>query len=235
MIVFPLSAAAISGLFAVLLFRAFSRRKRLSQFAWGFALAQFAIASAIVAAGISGGWDPTLYRGFYLFGALLNVPWLALGSVALVAARAVARAALAVVVVASGYALVVLAVTSPDAGMLATEPGIPRGAEVWGPGSLLPLLARIYSIVGWLVVVGIAVWSSRARKGLRPPPSRVRANALIAAGTTVVAAGGFALRIGRGEAFSISLAAGVAVMFAGFLLAGRAPRYRVEDPGETAT
>jgi len=71
---------------------------------------------------------------------------------------------------------------------------------------------------------------------MRPSRSRVRGNALIAAGTSIVAVGGFALgRVGRGSAFSITLAIGVAVMFAGFLLASRPARFHVEDPGESPT
>jgi hypothetical protein len=51
-----------------------------------------------------------------------------------------------------------------------------------------------------------------------------------------VAIGSTALtRFSRGAAFSITLAIGVSVMFFGFLLAGRAPRHHVTDPGESPT
>jgi len=85
--------------------------------------------------------------------------------------------------------------------------------------------------------VGIAVLSSLRRKGVRPPKSRVQGNYAIAAGATIVAVGGFALRRldDSGIAFSTALALGVVVMYAGFLLASRAPRYRVEEPGESPT
>jgi hypothetical protein len=97
-------------------------------------------------------------------------------------------------------------------------------------------LLRVYSIGGWLAVVGIALWTSRVRGGMRPSATRVRANAMISIGVSIVAIGGFALgRLGGTGWFSISLAVGVAVMYVGFLMASRAPRFTVTDPGEQAT
>lgn len=225
MVIFPLAATLIAGVFAVLLFRQWGARRRLSQLAWAIAMVQFALASLLVAAGVSGGWDPTLYRGFWLFGAVLNVPWLALGSVALISKPLVSRIALGLVSILSVYGIVAIMGASPDASLLSGEPGIPRGSEVWGAGASALSLARLYSISAWLVVVGIAVWSSTRRGERRPTPDRIRGNVLIAAGTSLVAIGGFALgRVGRGEAFSVTLALGIAVMFTGFLFASRPPR-----------
>ena len=97
-------------------------------------------------------------------------------------------------------------------------------------------LAMWFSIVSYVVVVGIAALSSRPRKGVAPPKERVRANLLIAIGVTIVAIGSTALvRYAKGAAFSVTLAIGVAVMFVGFLLASRAPRHRVEQPGDSPT
>lgn len=235
MIIFPLVATGISALFAVLLYRQWASRQRLSQFAWMIALAQYAAASLMVTLAVADRWDGTLYRLFWLFGAMLNVPWLALGSISLIAgkvARAVATVAIAAL---SLYGLIAILGADLDRVALAAVDGIPRGSEIW-IDETVRVLARWYSIGGWLVVVGIALWSSRTHKGLRPPAERVRANILIAVGVSIVAIGGFALtNVGQGAAFSVSLALGVIVMFAGFLLASRAPRYRVSDPGDSPT
>ena len=40
----------------------------------------FAVASVALATGTSTGWDRGTFRVFYLFGAVLDVPWLALGT-----------------------------------------------------------------------------------------------------------------------------------------------------------
>lgn len=239
MILFPAAAALISAAFAALLFRQWAKRRALPQIAWGVALAMYALASVTVILGLASRWDATLYRIFWLFGVMLNVPWLALGSVSLIGGKATRALAAAVVAAASVYALVLVASGTPDRDALARVDDIPRGSEIWAAGDAAQSIGRWYSIVGWLLVVGIALWSSRTSKGMKPPAARVRANVLIAAGASITAIGGFALsRIGGDAAvggFSVTLAVGVSVMFAGFLLAGRAPRYRLDDPGESPT
>ena len=223
MIVFPAIAALVSTIFAVQLLRRYVQRKRLPQLAWGIAMVMYALASLAVAGGISGGWDPTLYRAFYLFGALLNVPYLALGSIGLVGKRAVSALAIAIVAAASVYAIAEVASTSVVADALATEQ-IPRGKDAWVDASI-PRLASAYSIAGYVVVLLVAFASSTQRARQRLGAERVRANRLIGLGVTIVAIGSTALtRIGRGSAFSVALALGVIVMYLGFRLAIRAPK-----------
>lgn len=239
MILFPIAAAGISAVFAAALARQWSQRRRLAQLAWAVALAMYALASIMVILGVADRWDATLYRLFWLFGVMLNVPWLALGSVALLGGRATRVAATVTVGALSVYAMVLVASAEPDRARLAAIDDIPRGSEIWAAGDPVQTVGRWYSIVAWLVIVAIAVVSSRPRGGVKLPATRVRANAMIAAGATITAIGGFVLaRIGGGAAvagFSVTLALGVTVMFAGFLLAGRAPRYRVDEPGESPT
>lgn len=223
MIVFPAVAAFVSTVFAFQLLRQYTRRKRLPQLAWGFAMAMYALASLAVAGGISGGWDPTLYRIYYLFGALLNVPYLALGSVALFGKRALSGLALLVVLTATAYAVAKVASTSAVASALTTEQ-IPRGKDTWADPSL-SRLASAYSIAGYVVVLLVTLMTSTKRAARRIGAERARANRLIAIGVTIVAVGSTALtRVGRGSAFSIALALGVVVMFLGFRMATRAPR-----------
>jgi hypothetical protein len=253
-IVFPLIATLVSAIFAALLLLQYTRKRRVPQLAWGVSLAMFAVASIVVMYGTTQGWDATSYRIFYLFGAMLNVPWLALGSIALLNKRELTLPALVVVVVISvfGFFKVVSAhpceaVTGPNRTCVAAitqtpeaqifgRKDIPSGSVVWKKDSSVRSLAIWYSTVGYIFVVGIAVLSSRPRKGVSPPPERVRANLLIAIGVTIVAIGSTALvKYGRGAAFSITLAIGVSVMFVGFLLAGRPPRHHVTEPGESPT
>lgn len=236
MIILPIIAAGVSVAFSVALFMQYRSRKGLHQLAWGIAMAAFAVASLTVAAGIGGGWDPTLYRSFWLFGALLNVPWLAVGSLALVAKRPVALAAIGLAALGSAYALFSV-IRDPIVSAAFVMDGIPSSSEAWGADAAQTTLVNFYSIVPYVIVVAIALWSSRTRKGVKPPTYRIRGNAMIAIGVTIVAVGGSALRRfdDSGAAFSVALALGVITMFVGFLLASRAPRYTVEDPGDQAT
>jgi hypothetical protein len=256
MIIFPLIAAVVSTLFAFLLLRQYGKKRRIQQLAWGVSMAMFAVASFVVMYGTTQNWDPTSYKVFYLFGAMLNVPWLALGSIALLNKRELTLSALVIVLVLSifGFFKVVSshpceAITGPSSArtcVRATDvsadnrifgrQNIPSGSDVWHKDGSVRALAIWYSTIAYVLVVGIAALSSRPRKGVAPPKERVRANLLIGVGVTIVAIGSTALvRYGRGAAFSITLAIGVTVMFVGFLLASRAPRHRVEQPGESPT
>ena len=80
-------ATAVATLFAQATGVRYSRSKAPHQGAWTFALALFALASAALATAASTGWDRGTFRAFYLLGAVLNVPWLALGTVYLLARR----------------------------------------------------------------------------------------------------------------------------------------------------
>lgn len=240
MAIFPIIAAVVSGIFAVMLIQRWMRRKRLPELAWGIALAMYALASLIVAVGVSQGWDKTLFKGYWLFGAMLNVPYLALGSIALLGNRVATAAAALVVAAASLFAVGIVAsadtnvdafvqhgeddASCPDNRLVPERPryDIPRGKCVWPDGSIVGRLGSLYSIPPYLVVVGIAAVTSRRRIGVIPSPARARGNWLIAGGATIVAVGGSAIaRLGRGAPFSIALALGAVVMFAGFLIASR--------------
>jgi hypothetical protein len=218
-IAFPAAAALVSAIFAIQLLTSWAHRKRLSQLAWGVAMTMYAIASLAVAAGVSGGWDPTLYRLYWLFGACLNVPYLALGSVALLQKKPVTALLLALVFVSTLIAVIVVASSAVHLG--ASPRNIPRGSEAWGKGTLAAKLPTYMSIPAYVIVVLIAVASSR---GGKLPAHRIRGNWLIAIGATLVAAGAPFARYGRGSAFSVFLAVGVIVMYLGFRLASRMPR-----------
>lgn len=119
---------------------------------WGLALALFAVASLAMLAGVLVGWSQALFRAFYLAGAVLTVPWLAMGSVQINAGeRAVLRAAgLAVLVVAAGS--LALAVAGDG-----TPPAVFAGGVLVGLlwGSLLLLTGDEAVVAGSLTLVGV--------------------------------------------------------------------------------
>ncbi|MCA1831970.1 MAG: hypothetical protein LC750_04395 [Actinobacteria bacterium] len=118
---------------------------------------------------------------------------------------------------------VVLAAHANTAAFQLDAKQVPRGSAVWGKHTLLHNLADWYSIPAFLVVVGVAIYSSRPKVAARMPKSRVRGNWLVAGGVTLVAIGSSTARYGHGAVFSIFLALGAAVMFAGFVMASRQP------------
>jgi hypothetical protein len=235
-VIFPVVAAVVSGIFAALLIQQYVKRRRLYQLFWGISLAMFALASIFVAFGSAGGWDKTLFKGYWLFGALLNVPYLALGSIALLRNRVLTAFSVVIVAAASLYALLMVAAAKANEAAILSHPNqVPLGKDVWGKGMLVAKLGTYYSIPAYLIVVLIAIASGRSRHGVKPPQRRVQANWLIAAGVTIVAIGSALARYQRGAFFSVFLAIGVVVMFVGFTLASRPAQPEVAPPPAEAS
>jgi hypothetical protein len=227
-------ATAVATLFAEATFARWRRKRSPHEAAWTVALALFALASAALATGTSTGWDRGTFRVFYLFGAVLNVPWLGLGTVFLLLGERTGRRVRGVLLFFSGLAAGVL-LTAPIHGDLAGS-AIPVGKEVFG---VFPrVLAAVGSGLGAVVVFVGAAWSAvrfartarlgggSASRPDRPAPGRMAgANSLIAAGTLVLSAGGLLQGVvGHDEAFALSLATGITVIYAGFLVASPKPR-----------
>lgn len=91
-----LVATVVGGRFCLALGQRWdaSGRRSPALLHWTISTAMFAVASLMLFLGEALGWSGLTFRIFYLFGAVLNVPWLALGTVLVNArSRAVTRAA----------------------------------------------------------------------------------------------------------------------------------------------
>lgn len=217
-------ATVISTLFAQAVLVRFTQDHRPQDRAWAISLALFALASAALTTGVVTGWDAGTFRLFYLLGAVVTVPWLALGTVYLHTDAATARRVEWGVVFFSGLAAgVVLA--APISGPIQGE-SIPVGSEVFG--AFPRILAAVGSGVGATVIVLGALYSAiRFARAYEVPGNgrRAAANVLIAAGTLVLSSGGLLQGIaGKDEAFVLSLATGILVIYSGFLVAARSSR-----------
>ncbi len=206
------AATLVALAFALCTFERWLARERPHELAWSLALAAFALASTALWAGVSMGWNGLTFRLFYLFGAIVNVPVLALGTVYLLGGRRRGHQ----------WALVVLGLSAFAAGVVAMAPftaplpreELARGSEVFGP--LPRVLAASSSGLGALVLVLGALWSAvRVRRA-----RLVTANILIAMGTLITGASGLLNSVlDEMTGFAVALVAGISVIFAGFLLA----------------
>ena len=204
------AASVVAFAFALATFERWVTRRRPQELAWSAALLLFTFGALSLWIGATLGWEPWSFRLFYLFGAIANVPVLALGSVYLLHRRT-GHVTAAVVAVAAGFAAGVMAIT-PVGPIDPTE--LPQGSDVLD--ALPRVLAAVSSAGGALTVFAIAVWSVVRRQ-------RVIGNALIALGTVVLSASGLLNSVlGEMDAFAATLTVGVAVLFAGFLASSRA-------------
>ena len=213
-------ATAVATVFAQATAVRWSRSRAPHQSAWTVSLAMFALASAALATGAGTGWDGGVFRVFYCFGAILTVPWLALGTIFLLGRPSIGRRVRTSLLVLSGLAAGVMLAAPIDPPIDPTG-GIPVGKEHL---TVLPrVLAAAGSGLGAIVVFGGAAWSAVrfARRRTDPGAGRLCAgNILIALGVLVLSSGGTIQgAVGHDEAFAVSLALGIAVIYAGFVVA----------------
>lgn len=206
------------------------RRRRAHELAWTVAMALFFVAAMSLWWAGARGWSAPSFRMFFAFGAVVNVPWLALGTVYLLAGRRTGDAVMRFLLVFSGFAVGVV-LTAPVRGVIdPTE--LPTGKEHF---DVLPrVLAAVGSSVPAIVIFAGALWSAwRVLRGAVPAvtsaavrnvssPRRLAAgNVLVAVGAAVLSASGsLAGRLGADTSFAVTLTVGISVLFAGFLVAG---------------
>jgi hypothetical protein len=217
------TATAIATVFAQSTLARWTRTRAPHQGVWTISLAMYALASAALATGESTGWDEGTFRVFFLFGAILVVPWLALGTVYLLGGARIGHRVLLGLLVFSGLAAGVMLATSITGSILPT--GIPTGKEHLD--ALARVLAGIGNGVGATVVLAGALYSG-VRAWRRHGNARVAlANALIALGILINSSGGLLQGIvGEDEAFAIALVTGIAAIYAGFSVATSVPSDR---------
>ncbi len=224
--VFPFIAAIVAAAFAVRLAATFTRRRRAQDAVWIVALVMFAVASFAMFLGVLGGWTPAEFRVYWLFGAVLNVPYLFAGEAYVLArGRAWAHAILAVIVAASVYAIVVVATATVHRPPLSDT--LPLGKDVFG-STAAHGLAQVYGNTAYgLLLLGL-LWSMFRMRGRAELRDQMTGLLLIAVGASIVAVGsGIGAAFGVVPLFSAALAVGIAVMFAGFIRASRPrPRHR---------
>jgi hypothetical protein len=212
MVALPAIACLISLVCALVIARDAVRRPRPDRLAWVVAFAVFAIAAGTEVAGSLTEWTPTLARIYYLTGAVLIVGYLALGELYLLAGKRIARFAPGVALLVTAIAATVVFNAPVDETRLADD-----GWEAITRGTALKVIAISLNAGGTLVVVGGALYSAWRFRRLGIQRHRMIGCALIAAGTLVAASGGTLTRLGHDEYLYIGIAAGVAIIFAGYL------------------
>jgi hypothetical protein len=218
--VFPLLAAIVALVFAAMLGRQFAVRRRPSQLVWAFALLLYAGGSLALFLGALDGWTQAEYKAYWLFGAVLNVPFLALGEVyLLVKARAVGSACLLALVFATAFATNRIAGAAVVPAALGHD--LPLGKEVWAADPFVLHLAQLYAYPTYAFLVGGTLWSAWRMRRAPDLRDRFLGTLGIAGGATIVAAGSAFAATGVLPGFSIALTAGIGVMFWGFVRASR--------------
>jgi hypothetical protein len=206
----PVAAALLAAAFSLLLPRSLLRRTAGQKALWAVGFALFAVAAATEAAAQRAGWNPALFRVYYLAGGVLTVAYLGAGSAWMLLPRRgrdVLLGGLAVATVAAVITVVLAPVDLP--GLAAAQSGRPPKNGVLGGHAFLWAVAL--NSIGTLLLVGGSLLSIVRRQ-------RVRANVWIACGALTVAAATGLSRTGDTSLVYLGELVGIALMFCGFTL-----------------
>jgi hypothetical protein len=227
--ILPLTSTVISLIFAALVLRRWAERKRAHMLIWGIALLIYGTGT-FAEFYTSLAWNATIFRLWYLCGAVLAAAWLGQGTVHLLVRRAnVANALLIVLLIGSAVAAVHVFSTPLNESIF--SPNVPLSEQyatrtAQGVVGIMPeggvrSYSFVFNIYGTVALVGGALYSGYLFWRKRVMPNRVVGNVLIALGGLSPALGGTLARIGAPEYLYLSELVGVVVIFIGFLFAAR--------------
>lgn len=215
---FSAVAGAAATIFAADLWRGYRSRPRPHIAAYAIGMTMFALATWALFVGVTFGWSGGAYRTFFLFGAILNIPFLALGSMFLVVGR---RSGHAMTIFLGALAAISTTLTlTVDFQHELPIGGVPH--DIFATGFGPRLFAAIGGALGATILMVLAAVSlirfwTRDRQ-------LVWGNALILAGTGAAASGGTVLAFGEATWFALSLLVAVTLIWAGYRVAsGRRP------------
>jgi MFS family permease len=225
-VVLAAAAALVSFAFMLSTLDRWLRRHRPHELAWTVSLGLFCIGASALWWAEANGWTIGTFRVFFFAGAIANVPWLALGTVYLLAGERRGRRTQRCIEAFTWLAAGVMLVAPTKIAVSGDE--LPTGKEVFGVAPRV--LAAVGSGVAALVIFAGAAWSAyrllrkqpasdiTARAG-NAPGRLAFGNILIALGTIVLSASGtLAGRLGKDQAFAVTLLVGISILFAGFLV-----------------
>ncbi|MDH4118031.1 MAG: hypothetical protein OEX04_12435 [Acidimicrobiia bacterium] len=216
-------AGTTATLFAVDLALDAWRKRTPHAMAYTAGMAAFAAATWALAIGDTTGWTSSSYRVFFLFGTVINVMLLAVGSMFLVVGRRAGHAFLLFTGAISAMATTLIT-TVPFVTELPAS-GVPD--DMWGPEVEFgpTLFAVIGGAVGGTTIIILGLVS--AIRFWRKNPRIVTGNAFIVAGTLAAASGGSQLGfLDEAATFELSLMAAALLIWIG---------YRVTRSGRSAT
>lgn len=216
----PLTSAVVSLVFSGFVFKRYLAKHHTNNLLWAIGMLFYAIGGACEALYGFFGWNPLVFRLWYLFGAILVAAWLGQGTVFLLAKPRLANILMAVLGLASLFAAYRVFTAQLDpAGMISS---VHTGSELSGGAIQTPgvrTLTPFFNVYGTLTLVGGALYSAWLFFRKRVLLHRVIGNVLIATGALLPAFGGAFSRFGIPGALYISELLGAIILFIGFLRA----------------
>jgi hypothetical protein len=216
----PLLSGIISFGFAFFVLKRFLERKGAHLLFWGIGGLFYGIGGLCEAYNGAIGWNPLVFRLWYLFGAILVAAWLGQGTVYLLAKRKWANTLLVILVLGSLFGAFKVFTAQLDPSLMVATAQTGRelsGRVITSPG--VRVLTPFFNIYGTLTLVGGAAYSAYIFWRKRVLLHRTIGNILIAVGAILPATGGLFSRLQVPGALYIGELLGILLLFAGFLRA----------------
>lgn len=216
----PGASSIVIIVFTILVFSRYARRGGTHLLVWGIGLAMFGVVS-LAEAYATVAWHQTVFRLWYLCGAVFSAAWLGQGTVFLLSRRnRLARVTMVLVVVGSLVAAYLILTTPLNAGRFDARQSLSvQYREILPKGATVRKLTPIFNIYGLVTLVGGALYSAWLLWRKEIVPNRVIGNILIAIGGLSLAFASTLVRLGIGDYLSVAELIAAMLMFAGFLLA----------------
>ncbi|MEE8318193.1 MAG: hypothetical protein V3R36_01000 [Dehalococcoidales bacterium] len=209
--VIPLLTSIISFIFAVTVLDQYFARRRAYQLVWAVGLFMYCISAGTEFWTQAWGLNMTVYRLWYLIGAVFVAAYLGMGTLYLLMRRRSAHIIMGILLVMSLYAVLRVFTADIDLSVLTDLSGKAMPMNV-------RLLTPFFNTFGTLALVGGALYSAWVFWRRRILPHRVLSNTLIAVGAILPALGGTLIRFGGSiSAFYLLELAGIIIIFIGFL------------------
>lgn len=215
--VLPFVSCVVSFTLAAALLKRYAAKRGAHQLLWGLGMVFYGIGGLCEGYHGVAGWNPLVFRMWYLFGAVLVAAWLGQGTVYLLARRRVADILMIVLGLASLYAAIRVFGAELDPTLMTGS--IHTGSEMSGHAIVTPgvrTLTPFFNLYGTVTLVGGAAYSAWIFWRKRVLLHRAIGNVLIAAGAILPAFGGAFSRLGIGGALYLSEVLGALLLLAGF-------------------
>lgn len=216
----PFTSSLISFVFAGVILARYLRRKAAHLLLWGIGMVFYGIGGFCEGYYGAFGWNPTVFRLWYLFGALLVAAWLGQGTVYLLAKKSWAQGLMVALALGSLYGAIRVFGAELDPGLMTSS--LHTGSELSGHAIITPgvrTLTPFFNLYGTVALVGGAAYSSWIFWRKRVLLHRSIGNILIAVGAMLPAFGGTFSRMGITGALYISEFLGAILIFIGFVRA----------------
>jgi len=218
--ILPFGSSLVSFGFAVVILRRYWERKGLHLLLWGIGMIFYGIGGFSEGYYGAFGWNSTVFRMWYLFGAILVAAWLGQGTVYLLAKKSWAHGLMVILILGSIYGVYKVFGAELDPSLMTSS--LHTGSEMSGHAivtSGVRSLTPFFNLYGTVALVGGAAYSAWIFWRKRVLLHRSIGNILIAVGAMLPAFGGIFSRMGFSGALYISEFLGAILIFVGFVRA----------------